>query len=55
MLGKCMLLKLLMVVGFVIVLLHVLFFVVTVALHVLFLAPKLRKKMMKRNSWRHTA
>jgi len=55
MLGKCMLLKLLMVIGFVVLLLHILFFVVTVALHVLFLAPKLRKKMMKHNSWRHTA
>ena len=55
MLGKCMLLQLLMVVGFVVLLLHVLFFVVTVALHVLFLAPKLQKMMMKRNSWHHAA
>ena len=53
MFGKCMLLQLLMVVGFVVLLLHVLFFVVTVALHVLFLAPKLQKK--KRNSWQHAA
>jgi hypothetical protein len=44
-----------MVVGFVVLLLHVLFFVLTLALHVLFLAPKLRKKMMKRNSWQHAA
>ena len=55
MLGKCMLLQLLMVVGLVVLLLHVLFFVVTVALHVLFLAPKLQKKTMKRNSWQHAA
>ncbi len=55
MFGKSMLLQLLMVVGFVVLLLHVLFFVVTVALHVLFLAPELQKKMMKRNSWQHAA
>jgi len=42
----------LMAVGFVVMLVHILFFVVTLALHVLFLAPRLRK-MMKRNSSQH--
>jgi len=41
-----------MAVGFVIMLIHVLFFVVTLTWHVVFLAPRLLK-MMKRNSSRH--
>jgi|GEM_PF-6808860 len=42
--------KFLTMVGFVVVLLHVLFLVVTVWLHVLFLAPKLGKIVKKRRS-----
>jgi hypothetical protein len=52
MLGKFLLIKMLTIAGFVVMLLHVLFFVVTLALHVLFLAPRLGK-MIKRNSSRH--
>jgi hypothetical protein len=55
MLGKFVFVKLLMAVGFVVLLLHVLFFIVTVALHVLFLAPLLGKKMIKHRSWQHKA
>jgi hypothetical protein len=43
MFGKLLLIKMLMVVGCVVMLLHVLFFVVTLMLHVLFLAPRLGK------------
>jgi ABC-type uncharacterized transport system fused permease/ATPase subunit len=51
MLGKFLLIKMLTIAGFVVMLLHVLFFVATLALHVLFLAPRLGK-IMKRNSSR---
>jgi Zn-dependent membrane protease YugP len=53
MLGKLLFIKMLMAVGFVVMLMHVLFFVVTLALHVLFLAPRLRKIVMNRHSSRH--
>jgi hypothetical protein len=53
MLGKFLFVEMLMIVGFVVLLIHVLFFVATLALHILFLAPRLRKKMMNRNSMRH--
>jgi hypothetical protein len=53
MLGKLLLIKMLMAVGFVVMLMHVLFFVATLALHVVLLAPRLRKIVMKRNSSRH--
>jgi len=53
MLGKLLLIKMLLAIGFVVMLMHVLFFVVALTLHVLCLAPPLRKIVMKRNSSRH--
>jgi len=50
MLGKCMFLELAVIIGFIVLLLQILFFAVTILLHVMFLAPKLGKKMMHRDT-----
>jgi len=50
MLGKLALIKLLLIFGFIIVLIHVLVLAVTVLIHVVLLVPMLRKSVMKRSS-----
>ena len=50
MLGKLALIKLLLIFGFVIILIHVLVLAVTVLIHVVLLVPMLRKSVMKRSS-----
>ncbi|MGD0716838.1 MAG: hypothetical protein ABR979_02070 [Halobacteriota archaeon] len=50
MLGKLALMKILLILGFIIVLLHVVVLAVTVLIHVMVFVPRLRKTMMKRGS-----
>jgi hypothetical protein len=50
MLGTLAFMKLLLILGFIIVLIHVLVLAVTVLIHVMVLVPRLRKTMMKRSS-----
>jgi hypothetical protein len=50
MLGKLALTKILLILGFVIVLLHVVVLAITVLIHVVLLVPKVRKSVMKRSS-----
>jgi hypothetical protein len=50
MLAKLAFMKLLLIFGFIIVLIHVLVLAVTVLIHVVLLVPMLRKSVMKRSS-----
>ncbi|MFZ0010488.1 MAG: hypothetical protein WAL97_01075 [Halobacteriota archaeon] len=50
MLAKLAFMKLLLMFGFIIVLIHVLVLVVSVLIHVVLLVPMLRKSVMKRSS-----